>query len=91
MRSPRITISGKQLASVISVWLRRAPKWVWGKDPAYERLRAQKRHDPAQEPDPRKEVAALIAAELDRLDWQVTYEAPEPPGSPPAQGDPTRG
>jgi hypothetical protein len=29
---PRITISGRQLAVIISVWLRDLPKWVWGEE-----------------------------------------------------------
>ncbi len=57
----RIEISGKALANVISVWLMRAPKWVWGTDPDYERLRKQKRHDPSAEPNPRGIVAATSA------------------------------
>ena len=80
----RIVIAGKQLADVVYVWLRHAPPWVWGTHPAYERLRAQKRHDPAAEPDPRHEVATLVAGELERLGWQVSYEPPEAPPSPPA-------
>jgi hypothetical protein len=84
MDKPRIVIAGKQLANVIYVWLRHAPDWVWGKQPSYERLRAQKRHDPACEPDPRHEVAVLIAAELERLEWEVSYEQPDAPSSPPA-------
>lgn len=83
MDKPRIVVAGKQLANIIYVWLRHAPGWVWGKEPAFEKLKAQKRHDPRQEPDPRHEVAELIAAELERLNWEVSYEQPEPPRSPP--------
>lgn len=83
MERPRIVIGGKQLANVIYVWLRHVPRWVWGTDPAYERLRAQKRHNPAEEPDPKGEVAEHIAAELERLGWEVSYPKPSDPASPP--------
>jgi hypothetical protein len=78
MDKPRIVVAGKQLANVIYVWLRHAPGWVWGSEPSYERLKAQRRHDPANAPDPRQEVSELIAAEIERLNWQVSYEGREP-------------
>ena len=74
MNKPRIVVSGAKLAAILYVWLRDAPHWVWGKEPGYERLRAQRRHDPNAEPDPKREVANLLAAELERLDWTVSYE-----------------
>jgi hypothetical protein len=39
MTRPRITISGRQLAVIISVWLRDLPKWVWGAEPGYAKLK----------------------------------------------------
>lgn len=76
---------------MIAVWLNAAPKWWWGTDPNYERLRAQRRHDASQEPDPRRWTADLIANKLDELDWEVTYGEPNAPGSPPEwRSDPER-
>ena len=75
MDRPRITISGRKLATVISVWLNHVPRWVWGEEPTYARLKAQRRESgPA--PDGRKIAAEHIAAELERLGWEVSY--PEP-------------
>ena len=70
----RIKIEGKQLATVIYVWLRAVPKWAWGEEPDYARLKKQKRHDPSKEPDPKHLAAELIAAKLQELDWEVSYE-----------------
>ena len=70
----RIKIEGKQLATVIYVWLRAAPKWVWGEEPSYASLKKLKRHNPEDEPDPRQIVAELIAENLKGLDWEVSYE-----------------
>ena len=70
----RIKIEGKQLATVIYVWLRAVPKWAWGEEPDYARLKKQKRHDPSKEPDPQHLAAELIAAKLQELDWEVSYE-----------------
>lgn len=81
--SDRIEISGDRLAVVIAVWLRDIPEWMWGMDPAYERLKAQRRHDPSQAPNPRKEVAALIAKKLEELNWKVSHPQPKHLGSPP--------
>ena len=79
MERPRITIGGKKLADVISVWLLDIPPWMWGKDPAYERLRAQRRHQPEDEPSPRHEVARHIAAKVEKLGWEVSYPEPGVP------------
>ncbi len=68
---------------MIHVWLEHLPKWCWGEEPGYAKLRAQKRHDPMRAPDPQAMVADHIAAELERLGWEVTYEEPKPAGSPP--------
>jgi hypothetical protein len=80
----RIRISGKQLAIVIKVWLRAVPEWCFGEEPKYAKLKAQKRHDPFAEPDARSIISDRIAAEIDRLEWEVTHPSPQHPGSPPA-------
>lgn len=71
----RIKIEGKALAIVVAIWLRRVPKWVWGKDPHFEKLKKNGRRFSADdEPDPKRMVADLIAERLAELDWTVTYE-----------------
>lgn len=72
----RVVISGRALAVVIAGWLRRVPKWAWGKEPNYEKLKAEKRHGPFDEPNPRMIAAELIAAEMERLGWEVSYKRP---------------
>lgn len=70
----RIRIEGKQLATVIYVWLRAVPKWAWGEEPRYATLKKLKRHNPEDEPDPRQIVAELVAENFRDLDWEVSYE-----------------
>lgn len=81
--SGRIVIAGKQLAVVLRCWLRSTPERLWGHDPNYEKLKALKRHDPENQPDPRREVADYLVARLDELGWEVNYPEPEPQVSPP--------
>jgi hypothetical protein len=76
MERPRLTISGRQLAATIQVWLTHLPKWIWGEEPGYAKLKAQKRHDPRHAPDPQEIVSEHIAAELERLGWTVSFPAP---------------
>lgn len=73
----RVALERAKFAAVIQVWLRKLPAWAWGTDPAYEKARAEKRHDPANQPDPKRMVAELIAEEIGRLGWEVTYEQQE--------------
>ena len=73
----RIRIEGRQLAAVIYVWLRSLPRWVWGEEPGYARLKKQKRHDPSKEPDPKQLTSELIAQRLEELGWTVFYDQPE--------------
>lgn len=82
----RIRIEGKQLATVIYVWLRAVPKWAWGEEPRYAALKKLKRHDPADEPDPRMIVAELVAGNLQDLDWEVSYEEQGNPFQSVAEG-----
>ena len=70
----RIVLDRKQLAVVITVWLRALPKWAWGKDPVYEKARKTWRHKPDEEPDPKRMAGELIAAKIAELDWEVSYE-----------------
>lgn len=70
----RIAVPPDKLPPILKVWFRDLPPWVFGKDPAYEKLRAQKRHDPTNEPDPRRMIADLIAAKFAELGWEISYE-----------------
>jgi len=70
----RITITQNELARAILVWLRLAPKQVWRKFEAYERLMAQKRHDPEDAPRAREELAAYIAGKFRQPGgWEVSH------------------
>jgi hypothetical protein len=75
MGRPRVTISGRKLATVIAVWLNHVPRWVWGQEPIYARLKAERRESgPA--PDGRMIAAEHIAVELERLGWEISYSEP---------------
>jgi hypothetical protein len=86
----RIRIEGKQLAVVIAGWLRALPKWVWGEEPGYAKLKKEWRHDASSAPDPKRMAADLIAEKLHDLGWDVSYDEKgnlfgdqiEPPRSP---------
>lgn len=73
----RIAIDGSKLAATLQVWFRELPPWAWGSDPAYEKMRKEKRHDPDAEPKPQRMVARLIVAKMEELGYEVTL--PEPP------------
>jgi hypothetical protein len=32
-------MEGRAMAIVVAIWLRRLPKWVWGKDPHFEAMK----------------------------------------------------
>lgn len=78
----RRTLSRKELETAISVRFRHAPKWVWGKDPAFEKLKAERRQNPEDEPVARQIAAAMVADMFEELGWEVSYEPPKPMGSP---------
>ncbi|QIK79053.1 hypothetical protein G7077_09265 [Sphingomonas piscis] len=74
----RIKVEGRALAIVVAIWLRRLPKWVWGKDPDFAaRVKKGYRINPDDEQDPKRLVAELIAERMATLDWSVTYEQRE--------------
>lgn len=87
MHRERVAIGGRRLALVFMAWLRSTPDRLWGSDANYEQLKALKRHDPEQAPDPRREVADYIVARLEELDWEVTHPELEQPSSPPSYQD----
>lgn len=71
----RIKVEGRALAIVVAIWLRRLPRWVWGKDPDYAaRVKKGYRYNPDDEQDPKRLVAELIAERMAALDWSVSYE-----------------
>jgi hypothetical protein len=74
----RIIVSQAELAKAVLVWLRVAPKQVWRKYEAYERLVAAKRHKIEDEPRAREEIAAYIAAKVSQAGWEVSYEERKP-------------
>jgi hypothetical protein len=80
----RVVIAGRRLAVIIKVWLRSTPERLWSSEANYyAKLKELKRHDPEEEPDPRREVAEYVVARLEELDWQVTCPELEGPNSPP--------
>jgi hypothetical protein len=79
----RISVTAEQLASAILVWLRVAPQRLWLKNETYERLKAEKRQRPEDVPDPKKDLAAYLAARFEVAKWEITYEEPKHLGSPP--------
>lgn len=72
----RIIVSPQQLAQSILIWIRVAPSRIWRKSEAYERLKAEKRHDPREAPDPHRDLAEYLAERFARADWEVSH--PEP-------------
>ena len=80
----RITVSQKELATAVLVWLRVMPKHVWRKYEAYERLVAAKRHRIEDEPRAREEIASYIAAKLNQAGWEVSYPERKPFSDGPA-------
>ena len=80
----------KMLVPVVMDWLRHAPKWLWGKDPAFERQKNGKGwYDPTAEPDPQRIAAELIVSEMDRLGWTMCHpciDATQELLQPPCEG-----
>lgn len=82
MPESRVTVSEKQLAAAIAGWLRHVPKRVWEQFIEHKILEHYKRTSmEAKRLD--GEIADHIAAEMVRLDWQVTHPEPKHLGSPP--------
>src|SRR5258706_16473426 len=73
----RIAVSIDELGEAIRPWIRGSPRPIWMADELYEALKAQKRHDPAKAPDPRRDLAAWITDQFARARWQVTRAVPE--------------
>ncbi len=68
----RVILPLHLLTPVIRVWFMHAPKWVWGKDPDFERLKKSKQwYDPSAERDPQRIAAEIIVSEMDRLGWRM--------------------
>jgi hypothetical protein len=86
MSKPRIRVSLEELVTAIRLWIRCSPAHIWRRDELYERLKAEKRHDPAKAPDPQGDLAAYITDRFHRADWQVTRPEPDMPRSPPPCG-----
>ena len=69
----RVIVTPEKLVTALLVWLRLAPKRIWRKSEAYERQRAEKRHDPEQAPNPHGELAEYLAERFQQSDWEVTH------------------
>ena len=73
--SDRITVNQRQLAAALAGWLRHVPKRVWEQFIEHKILQHYKRSS-LQAERLESEIAEHVAAEMTRLDWQVTH----PPG-----------
>ena len=82
-RMRRISVTAEQLASALLVWLRVAPQRLWLKNERYEQLKAEKRQRFEDVPDPKKDLAAYLAGRFAEAKWEISYEEPKHPGSPP--------
>jgi len=80
----RITVTPKELIAVLRVWLRTMPGRIWRELEKHELAAKEKRQDCDEAPQVHAAVAAHIARQLRRADWEVTRPAPEIPTSPPA-------
>ena len=89
----RISVTAEQLASALLVWLRVAPQRLWLKNERYEQLKAEKRQRFEDVPDPKKDLAAYLAGRFADAKWEISYDEPKHPGSPPPKridGEPAR-
>lgn len=68
----RIRVNEKQLASAIAGWLRHIPKKVWEQFIEHKILSHYKRST-LSVVRLEGEIAEHVAAEMTRLDWQVTH------------------
>lgn len=83
----RIKVNERQLAAAIAGWLRHVPKKVWEQFIEHKILQHYKRSS-LQAVRLESEIAEHVAAEMIRLDWEVTHPEARHPGSPPAwRGD----
>lgn len=83
MTESRINVTEDELDMAIRLWIRLTPPHIWRVDEAYERLRAEKRHDPSKAPDPKRDLAAYIVAKFRQAGWEITREPSKALGSPP--------
>jgi hypothetical protein len=68
----RITVNERQLAAAIAGWLRHVPKKTWEQFIEHKILQHYKRSS-LSVVRLESEIAEHIAAEMTRLDWQVTH------------------
>ena len=72
----RVVVTPEKLNTAIAIWLRVAPRHVWRKYEAYERLMADKRHNPEDAPDAQKALADYLTGRFTQAKWEITH--PEP-------------
>lgn len=70
----RIRVTEKQLSSAITVWLKKVPKDVWDRLIEQKVLAMYRRQSRIVDLD--SELAAHIAREMTKHNWEVSY--PEP-------------
>lgn len=70
---PRVAVTPEKLVTALLIWLRLAPKRIWRKSEAYERLKAEKRHAPEEAPDPHGELAEYLGEKFQQARWEVTH------------------
>lgn len=68
----RIKVNERQLTAAIAGWLRHVPKRVWEQFIEHKILQHYKRSS-LQAERLEGEIAEHLAAEMTRLDWQVTH------------------
>ncbi|HEX8402214.1 MAG TPA: hypothetical protein VF628_10985 [Allosphingosinicella sp.] len=57
---------------VLMGWLMQGPRWMWGKEPSFERAKKSRAwFDASSEPDPVRIAAELIVGEMERLGWTM--------------------
>ena len=76
----RIKVTEKQLAAAIAVWLKKIPTAVWERLIEQKILAFYRRESRVHNLD--SEIAAHIASEMTRHDWQVTHPEPVNHGAP---------
>jgi hypothetical protein len=72
----RIKVNERQLAAAIAGWLRHVPRRVWEQFIEHKILQHYKRSS-LSAVQLETEIANHVAAEMTRLDWEVTH--PDPP------------
>jgi hypothetical protein len=68
----RITVTPRELATAMTVWLRVMPTRIWRAYENYQMARQQKRH--VENPEVERAVAEYLAGKFDQAGWEVSHE-----------------